>query len=225
MSLSEDEAEERLAALRRQREALDREIADLVLYLELGRRLHAGGVRTPPAPSAPIPAPAPVRATPFDPRGAIPGPGAGPGRPSHAGTRAEDRTADPFPPWDGFGGPREAWAADAMPARPAPVGEAAAGETASRGRRPPAPEPVAFAEDPTGARRYGRALVEAACEAIARAERPLHAREIHDALIARGFVIPGRDPVAALNTRLWKRAGEGGPLRRHGEAVYGLPEE
>ncbi len=94
----------------------------------------------------------------------------------------------------------------------------------TRLRRPPAPEPVAFAEDPTGARRYGRALIEAACAAIAEAGRPLHAREIHDVLIARGFAIPGRDPVASLNTRLWKRAGEGGPLRRHGEAVYGLAE-
>lgn len=157
MGLSEHEVEERLAELRRQREALDREIADLVLYLELGRRLNAGISR-------PAPAPAPVQ------------------------------TAEP----------------EAPPPRP---------------RRAAAPEPVAFAEDPTGARRYGRALVEAACAVLAEAERPLHAREIHDALIARGFAIPGRDPVAALNTRLWKRSGEGGPLRRHGDAVYGLAQE
>lgn len=163
MGLSEHAAEERLAALRRQREALDREIADLVLYLELGRRLKAGI----PGSAAPEPV---AREEP---------------RPTPA-------LSEPAPP---------------------------------RPRRMAAPEPVAFAEDPTGARRYGRALVEAACAVIDEAGRPLHAREIHDALIARGFAIPGRDPVASLNTRLWKRSGEGGPLRRHGDAVYALAEE
>ena len=163
MGLSEHEVEERLAQLRRQREALDREIADLVLYLELGRRLNAG-IPRPPAPE-------PV-------------------------AMEEPRPA-----------PREH-----APPPPQP-------------RRMAAPEPVAFAEDPTGARRYGRALVEAACAVIDEAGRPLHAREIHDALIARGFAIPGRDPVASLNTRLWKRSGEGGPLRRHGDAVYALADE
>lgn len=173
MSLSEADAEARLAALRRQREAIDRAIADLVLYLELGRRLNAGGeARLPPAEPAP-PADAPA---------------------------ADQPPADPVP----------------APA-PAPA--------APRPRRVQAPRPVAFAEDPTGARQYGRALIEAACEAIAEAGRPLHAREIHDGLIARGFVIPGRDPVASLNTRLWKRAGEGGPLRRRGEALYGLADD
>ncbi|TXM90999.1 hypothetical protein FV219_21595, partial [Methylobacterium sp. WL122] len=38
MELSEAEIEARLSDLRRRREALDREIADHVLYLELGRR-------------------------------------------------------------------------------------------------------------------------------------------------------------------------------------------
>ena len=166
MGLSEHEVEERLAQLRRQREALDREIADLVLYLELGRRLNAGIPR-----SAPVSAPVSVE---------------------H---------------------PRPA------PAPPAPEVQA------PPPRRIAVPEPVAFAEDPTGARRYGRALVEAACAVIDEAGRPLHAREIHDALIARGFAIPGRDPVASLNTRLWKRSGEGGPLRRHGDAVYALADE
>ncbi|MCJ2012635.1 winged helix-turn-helix domain-containing protein [Methylobacterium sp. J-076] len=176
MSLSEHDAEERLAQLRRQREALDREIADLVLYLELGRRLKAG--------PSPAPAPSPAEERPE----AVP-------------------AAAPVAAWG-------------MPAAPVP-----AADPPARPRRQGAPEPVAFAEDPTGARRYGRALVEAACAVLAGAGRPLHAREIHDALIGRGFAIPGRDPVAALNTRLWKRAGEGGPLRRHGEAVYGLAEE
>ncbi|GJD37516.1 winged helix-turn-helix domain-containing protein [Methylobacterium aerolatum] len=177
MSLSEAEAEARLAALRRQREAIDRAIADLVLYLELGRRLNADGVPAPASGHREAPDP-PIAA-----REAPP-----PARPAPA-------TASPPPP--------------AVASEPPP-------------RRPPAPRPVAFAQDPAGAREYGRALVAAACEVIAGEGRPLHAREIHDALIARGFAIPGRDPVAALNTRLWKRAGEGGPLRRQGEAVYGL---
>ena len=182
MSLSEQEAEARLAALRRQRETLDRAIADLVLYLELGRRLNAADPEaappaSAPAPSAPMPAPEPWSAP----------------RPA---------------PWPET--VAEAPAAAPRPARPV--------------RRTHAPPPVAFAEDPTGARQYGRALIEAACAILGEAGGPLHARDIHDALIARGFAIPGRDPVAALNTRLWKRSGEGGPLRRHGEAVYGLAE-
>ena len=66
MGLSDAEIEMRLAALRRQREALDREIADLVLYRELGRRLGtvkagAGG----PGPDAtPDPGPVPAPAVP-----------------------------------------------------------------------------------------------------------------------------------------------------------------
>ncbi|TXM89699.1 hypothetical protein FV222_26290, partial [Methylobacterium sp. WL103] len=47
MELSEAEIEARLSDLRRRREALDREIADHVLYLELGRRLRGAG----PAPA------------------------------------------------------------------------------------------------------------------------------------------------------------------------------
>ena len=71
-------------------------------------------------------------------------------------------------------------------------------------------------------RRYGRAVVEAACAAIGRAGRPLHAAEILEVLVGQGFTLPGRDPVAALNTRLWKRSGPGGPLSRVGEATYAL---
>ncbi|WP_182180405.1 hypothetical protein [Methylobacterium radiotolerans] len=51
MGLSDSEIAARLAALRRQREALDREIADLVLYQELGRRLAAGGADARPDPT------------------------------------------------------------------------------------------------------------------------------------------------------------------------------
>jgi hypothetical protein len=189
MSLSETEAEARLAALRRQRETIDRAIADLVLYLELGRRLNAGGPDAVPSGAGLAPAD-------------LPG-------------------ADPVPqvswPPAGSGGP-------AVPP-PLPPDRPLAGAGAARPpRKSHAPAPVAFAEDPTGARQYGRALIEAACAIIGEAGGPLHAREIHDALIARGFAIPGRDPVAALNTRLWKRSGEGGPLRRHGDAVYDLAE-
>ncbi len=177
MGLSEHDAEERLTQLRRQREALDREIADLVLYLELGRRLKAGA----PRPAMPDPRP------------------------------MADHPPSVPEPWP--------------EPRPEPEAVPTVASPPPRPKRPSAPEPVAFAEDPTGARRYGRALVEAACAILAAAGQPLHAREIHDGLIARGFAIPGRDPVAALNTRLWKRSGEGGPLRRHGDAVYGLAEE
>ena len=43
MGLSEAQAEARLAELRRRRDAIEREIADLVLYLDLGRRLAGQG--------------------------------------------------------------------------------------------------------------------------------------------------------------------------------------
>jgi hypothetical protein len=135
---SEAEVEATLAALRRQRDALDRQIADHALYLELGRRLRVG---SPPAP------------------------------------------------------------------KPDPEPEA----------RPP--------EDIAAARRHGRALVAAAVEILHEAGRPLHAGEILPGLTARGFDLPGHDPVAALNTRLWKRSGPGGPLRRLGDAVYAPSEE
>ena len=190
MSLSEAEAEARLAALRRQREAIDRAIADLVLYLELGRRLNAGGL---PAPAA-----------------------------EHG--HGEHGHGDEFvPPVAAFTAP-SVRPPEAVASAPAMAPSPPSAPSGPPPRRPAAPRPVAFAQDPTGARDYGRALIAAACEVIAGEGRPLHAREIHDALIARGYAIPGRDPVAALNTRLWKRAGEGGPLRRRGEAVYGLAE-
>ena len=170
MDLSEAEIEARLADLRRRREALDREIADHVLYLELGRRLRGAG---------PAPSPSEERAS------ELPEP---PELPKAAPPRA--------PP-----------AIRALPAAP---------ETAP----PPERVPVAFEVDPAGARRYGRALVEAACGILVRAGRPMHAGEILEALVAEGFAVPGQDPVAALNTRLWKRSGPHGPLRRLGDAVY-----
>jgi HB1, ASXL, restriction endonuclease HTH domain len=216
VGLSESEIEARLAALRRQREALDREIADLVLYLELGRRLGVGGTgdrartepvaragpddRTDPVPEpgrtpdrAPVPRPDPAAAPVA--RGQVPAPVrvAGPSAAAHPGPPSATRSdARPEPR------PEIPWPAGAIP---------------------PA---VAFTEDAAGARRYGRAVVQAACAAIAQAGRPLHAAEILEVLLRHGFTLPGRDPVAALNTRLWKRAGPDGPLRRVGEATYAL---
>lgn len=221
MSLSEAEAEARLAALRRQREAIDRAIADLVLYLELGRRLNAGGQEGRAGAVSPAPDPG---AGPADVRGSDPAPQTwNPGHaPEQAAAPAQVPVQVPWPP-----------AGLEAPAAPMPhplfqdrhqERPAAGGGPTRPARKPHAPAPVAFAEDPTGARQYGRALIEAACAILDEAGGPLHARDIHDALIARGFAIPGRDPVAALNTRLWKRSGEGGPLRRHGDAVYGLAE-
>jgi hypothetical protein len=206
VGLSESEITARLAALRRQREVLDREIADLVLYLELGRRLGAAGM---------IPDPVPRSARPDDPREAAPAPNRppspAPGRgPDQAAVGRSDPGDDPVP------GPRAA-----PPVRSSERPSAVLSEA-----RPQAwPETHARTEsDAVGARRYGRAVVQAACRAIAQAGRPLHAAEILEVLLTQGFTLPGRDPVAALNTRLWKRTGPGGPLRRVGEATYALAE-
>jgi hypothetical protein len=223
VGLSESEITARLAALRRQREVLDREIADLVLYLELGRRLGAAGM---------IPDPTPRSARPDDPREAAPAPNRppspAPGRvPDQAAVGRSDPADDPVP------GPRaappgrssERPSAVLSEARPRAWPEAHA-RTESEDDGPPGaiPPPVAFTDDAVGARRYGRAVVQAACRAIAQAGRPLHAAEILEVLLTQGFTLPGRDPVAALNTRLWKRTGPGGPLRRVGEATYALAE-
>ena len=208
MGPSEQTIEARLSALRRRREAIDREIADLLLYLELGRRLS--GVEAPPTDDTPPTA-----------RGIAADPSAGDdrGRPQPAARGADMAGRDLpslTPPQDRP--PRDHAPAASAPADPPPAPDAAR-KRAGDGPIPPA---VAFAEDPTAARRYGRALVAAACAVIAQAGRPLHAGEILERLVARGFSVPGRDPVAALNTRLWKRATPEGPLRRLGEARYGL---
>lgn len=203
MVLSEAEAEAQLAALRRQREALDRAIGDLTLYLELGRRLTAGpaGQGAPASavsaamPSAPVPQP----------------------REAPSGETISGRIAPTEPPV-----PQDAPApfTVADPVAPTVVPSRSAPETA-----------VGAAESVDGAlsegvlaRRYGRALIEAALAALEEAGRPLHAGEILAVLTQRGFALPGHDPVAALNTRLWKRSGPGGPLRRMGDAVYALAE-
>lgn len=201
MGLSDDEIEARLATLRRRREALDREIADLVLYLELGRRLRGAGSGS----------------AVFDrDEGCDSGRAARP-MPDPQRVAARDIPAETSPPPAARLNPAtsEAWDTPPRETRALPPREEPAGI-------PPA---IAFTEDAAAARRYGRALVEAACGAILEAGRPLHAAEILEVLLARGFNLPGRDPVAALNTRLWKRAGSGGPLRRVAEATYALAGE
>ena len=209
MGLPDAEIEMRLAALRRQREALDREIADLVLYQELGRRL--GAVRAEAGGGAGVgahgPVPAPDRAFDRDTTLAL-HPAVPRARPSDP---ASDPASDPTPR-----------AARASGQGLAATGSPAPGPSGARAGPEGVPPAVAFTDDVAGARRYGRAVVEAACTAVARAGRPLHAAEILDVLTAQGFTLPGRDPVAGLNTRLWKRSGPGGPLRRVGEATYAL---
>lgn len=101
----------------------------------------------------------------------------------------------------------------------------------------PEPDPVPGARDESftglddqdrlasAARQRGRVVI-AACVAILRmADRPMHAGEILAQLRADGFALPGADPVASLNTRLWKRSGAGGPFRRLGDAIYDLARE
>ena len=218
MFLSESEIDLRLIELRRRRDLIEREIADLLLYRDLGRRLSASDEGSP----AVARVAAPGDETKADPmRERFPADreaGSIPLRPvtepasdisgSTAETTASHRT--------GIGASTETTAA--IPAEPA-IHPAAAGRRATA--IPPA---VAFEDDPVAARRYGRAILEAALEALREAGRPLHAGEVLERVVARGFTVPGQDPVAALNTRLWKRSGPGGPLRRLGEAVYALAE-
>lgn len=215
---SEAEIEARLAALRRRREGLDREIADHLLYLELGRRLRGaeppGPVRDPLAPESVAPQPfapqsfAPQSFAPDDPSMPPPGGDRGPGAPAPpAAARPEGWRAPAMAP------PTE------VPA-PAAVAPPPASELGGPAGLAPVPPMVAFEADPAGARSYGRALADAALAILTEVGRPMHAGEILEHLVARGFTVPGQDPVAALNTRLWKRAAPGGPLRRLGEAIY-----
>ncbi|TNC12347.1 hypothetical protein FF100_16085 [Methylobacterium terricola] len=119
----------------------------------------------------------------------------------------------------------------AEPSRPDPASRSESLHSRSASAEPaPAPSPAPVRPDPTpdadlpgaAARREGRRLIEAAEEILAEAGRPMHAAEIWEQLAARGLTLPGHDPVAALNTRLWKRAQGGGVFRRLGDAVYGL---
>ncbi|GJD57719.1 hypothetical protein [Methylobacterium dankookense] len=203
---SETEIEARLAELRRRREAIDREIADHLLYLELGRRLRAGqsmGEAADPPADRPVDRPTDPWASPASEPAAPPPPGPRTWSAPAAQPQAEAR---------GETHPRASAPAPAPDRTPWPTPGAASGTAL-----PPA---VPFEEDPAAARRYGRALVEAALAVLTEANRPMHAGEILEQLAGRGFAVPGQDPVAALNTRLWKRSGPGGPLRRLGDAVY-----
>ncbi|WP_019904038.1 hypothetical protein [Methylobacterium sp. 77] len=105
------------------------------------------------------------------------------------------------------------------------------GSAAERGDRQFPPPPVSIPSqdgspesvaDRSLARREGRLLMDAACEILGDAGRPLHAAAILEGLTLRGLSVPGIDPVAALNTRLWKRSGPDGPFQRLGDAVYAL---
>lgn len=120
----------------------------------------------------------------------------------------------------------------AEPPHPDPAPRAAfeppRAEPAPRSAAEPVPAPARPQTDPpdppagTAARQEGRRLMAAAEEILAAAGRPMHAAEIWEQLAARGLILPGNDPVAALNTRLWKRAQGGTVFRRLGDAVYGL---
>ncbi|RZK91627.1 MAG: hypothetical protein EOO66_11575 [Methylobacterium sp.] len=124
-----------------------------------------------------------------------------------------------------LGGPSRA--ADVPPGRPEvpePASVPVPGARQGQGLDP-LPDAARAGEDLVAARRHGRALVAAAVNLLHEAGRPLHAGEILEGLTALGFAVPGHDPVAALNTRLWKRSGPGGPLKRLGEAVYAPAEE
>ncbi|KMO21269.1 HTH domain-containing protein [Methylobacterium platani] len=114
-------------------------------------------------------------------------------------------------------------AAEPASATPAPAPAEPPRPDPARRPEPPraAPAPEAEAAG-AAARREGRRLIEAAEAILAEAGRPMHAAEIWERLAARGLTLPGHDPVAALNTRLWKRAQGGSVFRRLGDAVYGL---
>jgi len=238
---SEQEIAERLETLRRRRDAIEREIGELVLYRDLGRRLAAAGeahgAAGPDGPSREAAETAEAASGPRAGLGAGSFPAHGTGRsgdPPAAHARPETETGPAvdrgaFDRRDDRSGPpaspERTPGSTSLTAGSGP-GEIASGDAARQEIGPgralvPA---VAFDEDPVAARRYGRALIEAVLDSLRRAGRPMHAGEILEHVVARGFTVPGRDPVAALNTRLWKRSGAGGPLRRLGDAVYALAE-
>lgn len=102
---------------------------------------------------------------------------------------------------------------------------------ASRAGSPPSPAAPAGPESAgdggaaarAEARRQGRAQMAAVEQVLRKAGRPMHVGEIHRALAARGLALPGPAAVAALNTRLWKRAQGGRVVAQAGpEATYRL---
>ena len=70
------------------------------------------------------------------------------------------------------------------------------------------------------ARAEGRRLFDAVLSILDEVGRPMHARDLVERLAARDFAPPGREPVAALNTQVWKRARTDSRLVRHGDAIY-----
>ena len=219
--LSEHEVEARLTELRHRREVLDREIADLLLYLELGRRLGRV-VRQPIEDNVVIAcrrAEADSLSVEGEKRRRLKSDVSGDGfESSSRSTVRVDRDRQPVIFLQEDARPFTSSSDRPQAAQPDLTA------TAMSERAMAIPPAVAFADDPTAARRYGRAIIDASCAAIGQAGRPLHASEILERLVARGFTLPGRDPVAALNTRLWKRATPGGPLKRLGDASYALAE-
>ena len=185
---SEAEIEDRLAALRRRREALDREIADLTLYRELGRRLGEPG-RAAETETGADPGTDRVSGPSPDPAWAAPA--ADPPAGSHPGRAARPWAPPPSGAWP------QPWAAPA-PLRPSPAAadRSAPAFPASQLPIPQLPiPPVAFEDDPVAARRYGRAVIEAAIGVLEAAGRPLHAGEILERLAARQSHRSHRRPV------------------------------
>ncbi len=225
---TEADVEKRLAELRRRREEIEAEIGDIERYLELGRRLawlsawSGEGAAAPRGPEAhgegarPAARPIPEVASPSL---AVLAPApSGPAAP-------EPSAPDPVPP-----GPAACVPSDPPEPRPPRPGEDAE-ETPRqrpRGALPPPAAPPVGAPSPGGgrmeARRYGHQLMDAVADALREAGRPLHVSEVYAAVRARGFDLPGRSPVAALNTRLWKRARGGSGIVQDGEATYRLRE-
>ena len=178
--------EQRLKKLRAERERIDREISDLVLYLELGRRLGIVDREIKI-----------LRAT-TSPRNLCSGYKVPKGMKSSLS--------------------HETGEVGNILGNHAEFAEDLASQQASD-------LSVSIEKNGAVSRKYGRALVDAAVSCINEAGHPLHAREILERVQQQGFSVPGQDPVASLNTRLWKRSGPGRPLQRLGDAVYTLNVE
>lgn len=235
--LTEDAAQARLIELRRQRDALERKIVDLALYLELGRRLASTempGAEQPADLSAtgdmerdsPPLAPQGVGRTHTIPQNPD---GYSAASPLHAGRGGMANDAASFSDCSECSEWKRSSSEDEFSrmSHESGVDRSAHGPAPALKQNKNASESVPSRDvslEKTSARRRGRALLEAALALLEEARRPLHAREILTILSERGFEVAGRDPVAALNTRLWKRAVRGGRLRRLGDAVYQVSE-
>ena len=111
------------------------------------------------------------------------------------------------------------------PRRSGPIGDHGAGRPVPAATARPMTATAGMEAALSGraaARVQGRRLVAEVLAILAANARPMHAAELVPLLAERGFTLPGRDPVAALNTRLWKRARTS-HLVRHGDAIYAAP--